>query len=139
MNTFALLLMVASLDYSPHIATVTRWAEFYGVPVDLALRLTVAESSMNARAVSREGSMGLLQVSKYWARELAWRAGVKGFKWWDADHSAHVGMAYLSRLHRRYGGDWVLAVAAYNCGSGRLESGRALPGETVEYLRRIFG
>jgi len=96
------------------------------------------ESDYRTEAVSSEGSRGLFQISAKWQAELAWFAGVKHFRWWSADDSAHVGLAYLARLHRRYG-DWVLAVAAYNCGPGRLESARALPNETIEYLRRIFG
>ena len=150
MTPFAALLLLASLHHSPHVATVTRWAEFYGVPVTLALRVADVESSMVPTAQSRRWVMvrhhwkreviarGLMQIHVRWQAELSAMAGVKGFHWWSADDSAHVGIAYLARLHRRYG-DWYLAVAAYNCGPGRLESARALPRETVEYLRRIFG
>ena len=132
------ILLTATLHAVPHEATITRWADFYGVPRWLALKVAEVESDYRTDAVSSEGSRGLFQISAKWQAELAWFAGVHGFRWWNADDSAHVGIAYLARLYRYYR-DWMLACAAYNCGSGRLESARALPSETVEYLRRIFG
>ena len=137
MSGLAFFLLTATLHAVPHEATIIRWADFYGVPRWLALKVAETESDFRTYAVSPEGSRGLFQISAKWETELAERAGVRRFRWWNADDSAHVGLAYLARLHRKYG-DWMLAVAAYNCGPGRLEGARALPRETVEYLRRIF-
>ncbi len=142
LSGLAFLLLTATLHAVPHEATITRWADFYGVPRWLALKVAETESIYDSAAVTFDAnggqSRGLFQINKRYQGELADRAGVRGFRWWNADDSAHVGLAYLARLHRRYG-DWMLAVAAYNCGPGRLESARALPSETIEYLRRIFG
>ncbi len=51
--------------------------------------------------------------------------GLKQAKSYDAsiDPFAATGAAldYLQKLHTEFNGDWLLALAAYNCGEGRVQ------------------
>lgn len=69
-------------------------------------------------ATSRAGARGLMQLMPSTASHVARRIGVS----WNrsllgvADANLHVGAAHLSALLRRYDGDPVAALAAYNAG-----------------------
>jgi membrane-bound lytic murein transglycosylase D len=84
--------------------------------------------------------MGLRQDSGYDGRR-------------DVLASTKAAMDYLTQLQRRLGGSWELAMAAYNCGPGRVESAQAanlragrpsdfwsldLPAETEAYVPQIL-
>lgn len=83
-------------------------------------------------------SRGLYQINARYERWLATQAGLKDFDWRSPDDSARVGIAYLSRLTAKYRGDLALALAAYNWGPGNVDSGKAWPAETIEYVRRVL-
>ena len=79
-------------------------------------------------------------LSVRYEREHFASAGVKWTPkaWRDFDTSVRVGMALMGRLLAKYKGDVRLALAAYNAGAARIDSGKAWPAETVEYVRRIL-
>jgi len=120
--------------------------EFRLDPV-LVFSVAWAESSLRPGVQSRRDckviARGLMQISVQWQDDLVthylgWCPS--NFDWRDPVHSAKLGCAYLAALVKRFG-VWG-GVAAYNCGPGRyleLAHGRALPAETVEYLRRVLG
>lgn len=98
---------------------------------------------------SSAGAIGVMQVMPKTAPEAARLAGLP----WDENayrtdesYNKLLGIAYLSELLRRYDGDVSKALAAYNAGSGRLESAvsshgenflAAMPAETQDYVARI--
>lgn len=95
---------------------------------------------------SSKGAVGIMQVMPDTAPEAAQLAGVK----WDpnayrtdAAYNELLGIAYFSQLLRKYDGDVVKALAAYNAGPGRTDrviAGNAnLPDETQDYIRKIVG
>lgn len=125
-------------------ATIDYWADVYLVPRDLARATPRHESSYRHLAVSRGKSGvriagGLFQINFSHARAHAASAGVRNFNWRNPNHSARVGIAYMSRLMIMYHRDRMLTVAAYNCGPGRLASAKPLPAETIRHLKKFFG
>jgi membrane-bound lytic murein transglycosylase D len=78
--------------------------------------------------------------------------------WWydgrrDIVESTRAALDYLQSLHDEFGGDWLLAIAAYNCGEALVEravamnraAGRSLdfwslwlPGETRAYVPKLL-
>jgi hypothetical protein len=97
-----------------------------------------AESFGDAAATSPQGAMGLMQIMpRTWA-ELRGRYGL-GANPYDPRDNILAGVAYLRELYDRYGPDGFLA--AYNAGPGRyeayLETGRALPSETLTYIAEV--
>ncbi len=96
----------------PHIANEI---EKRGLPMELAL-LPAVESAYQARVFSPRGAAGIWQF-------MGATGGQYGLErsWWydgrmDVVDSTRAALEYLSWLHRRYDGDWLLALAAYNSG-----------------------
>jgi membrane-bound lytic murein transglycosylase D len=90
------------------------------MPLELAL-LPVVESAFNPIAYSRARASGLWQFIADTGR----RYGLKQNWYYDGrrDVVASTGAAldYLQFLHDEFDGDWLLAIAAYNCGEARVE------------------
>jgi soluble lytic murein transglycosylase-like protein len=114
---------------------VEQAARRHGVPVQLALSVARTESSFHAHAISRTGAMGLMQLMPGTADALGVRDA------FDPTENTDGAARYLAQLTRRYRGDHLRAVAAYNLGPGRVpQSGPlALPGETRVYVQRVLG
>ena len=99
-----------------------------GMPPELTY-LPAVESGFRAWAVSRSGAAGLWQfmmnsISPYDIIVDEWQDGRRDF--WQATDAA------LSKLQYNYDrlGSWPLAIAAYNCGLGRIERAVAASGST---------
>jgi soluble lytic murein transglycosylase-like protein len=106
----------------------------HNLDVDLLASLVKAESGGNARAVSRTGARGLMQLMPGTASQL----GV-------ADSFAPVenvrgGSTYLDALLVRYHENLALALAAYNAGPGAVDKYRGIPpyAETRAYVARVI-
>jgi soluble lytic murein transglycosylase-like protein len=106
-----------------------------GVPQSLLRAVAQAESSMNPRAVSPKGAMGLMQLMPGTAADL----GVT--RPFDIGQNVMGGAQQLQAMLTRYNGNVPLALAAYNMGAHaldkRLAEHRALPRETRDYVARI--
>jgi membrane-bound lytic murein transglycosylase D len=89
--------------------------EARNMPRELAL-LPVIESAFEPYAYSRAQASGLWQFISDTGR----RFGLKQ-DWWydgrrDAIEATRAALDYLQELHDEFNGDWLLAIAAYNCG-----------------------
>jgi len=102
--------------YLHHVANEV---EARGMPGDLAL-LPVVESAFNPFAYSRAHASGLWQFiaptgERYGLRRNYWQDQRR-----DVLESTRAALEYLSQLHERFDGDWFLAIAAYNYGTGNV-------------------
>jgi membrane-bound lytic murein transglycosylase D len=97
--------------------------EARGMPLELAL-LPVVESAFNPVAYSRARAAGLWQFIPSTGR----RYGLKQNWYYDGRRdvlaATSAALDYLQFLHDEFDGDWLLAVAAYNC--GELNVARAI-------------
>lgn len=135
--------------YLYHIVTQL---EARHMPLELAL-LPVIESAYEPYALSRTRALGLWQFMS----GTGTRFGLKQ-NWWydgrrDVIESTRAALDYLQWLHDEFKGDWLLAIAAYNCGEMQVQqavqanqaAGRPtdfwnlrLPGETRAYVPKLL-
>ncbi|WP_116108623.1 lytic transglycosylase domain-containing protein [Lewinella sp. IMCC34191] len=108
--------------------------------------LAVAESMLVPGAVSPVSAAGLWQLMPETAREMGLRVDSIVDERLDLYRSTEAAVLMLKRLHGEFG-DWHLALAAYNCGNGRVRKAirlagtkqyskvqAFLPGETQRYV-----
>lgn len=118
-----------------------------GVPQELEY-LPVIESAINPNAVSRAGATGLWQFMASTGTGLGLEVNSLVDQRRDPELSTRQAVRYLKQLYDIYE-DWSLAIAAYNCGPGRVNQAlrRAgggkkdfweiyyyLPAETRDYI-----
>jgi membrane-bound lytic murein transglycosylase D len=135
--------------YLYHIVTQL---EARGMPLELAL-LPVVESAFEPYAYSRARASGLWQFipgtgSRFGLKQDWWYDGRR-----DVVESTRAALDYLQYLHDEFNGDWLLAIAAYNCGEATVErelranraAGRPtdfwalrLPRETRAYVPKLL-
>jgi len=112
------------------------------------------ESQFQFNALSPAGAVGLMQLMPRTAAEVARKEKMRKPRRRDLlkpQTNVALGAAYLSRLIREYGGDYLRAVAAYNAGEaavakwwGDAKGDPALFLENIAYretrfyLRRVF-
>ncbi len=94
-----------------------------------------AESAWDARAVSRTGAQGLMQIMPATARDLALTRP------FDPIENVRAGTAYLRQMLDQFEGRVALALAAYNAGPSTVMAYGGVPPypETVAYVRRVLG
>ena len=125
----------------PNRALVEREAEKFDLDPYLMAALIRQESAFDADATSRAGARGMMQLMPATARWLAGRLGVD----WDnaflgiADANVHLGAAHLADQLRRYNGEVVPALAAYNAGGSRANRWLRFPeaGDWFAFIERI--
>jgi soluble lytic murein transglycosylase-like protein len=119
-------------------AAIAAAAKRSGLPRAWIVAVMHAESGGDARAVSRAGAMGLMQLMPATWRALRARLRLGTDPFHEADNLL-AGAVYLRELHDQFGAPGFLA--AYNAGPGRyaqVMAGRArLPTETRAYLAKL--
>jgi len=136
----------------PFLWHVVQQVEDRDMPTEIAL-LPIVESGYNASARSYVGASGLWQFMPGTADHM----GLPRDWWYDGRNdviaSTHAALDYLTLLKDRYDGDWLLALAAYNAGPGRVDAALSraraeglddgywnleLPLETTEYVPKLL-
>lgn len=143
---------------------VYRWADANLVPRWLAMKTLLVESDADPFGTGNEWVKRKVRGKWKWVRgkvlaegafmiatkpedrlEHVTRAGMRlaDFDPWDAEDSARVGLCFMGALLVYFRGELRPSVAGYNSGRGTArawwEGRRALPAETVDYLRKVLG
>lgn len=90
----------------------------YGLPQELKA-MAVIESALNPIAVSRAGAKGMWQFMYTAAKEYGLQITSFVDERLDPLISAEAAAKYLKDSYRVFG-DWMLAIASYNCGPGNV-------------------
>lgn len=103
----------------PYFYHIVEQVEARGMPMELVL-LPVVESAFQPFAYSHGRAAGIWQFIPGTAR----RFGLK-INWWydgrrDIKAATTAALDYLEALNKRFDGDWLLALAAYNSGEGTV-------------------
>lgn len=137
---------------SPYLYHIVEEVERRDMPMEIAL-LPIIESAYRAEAYSPGKAAGIWQL----APGTGVRLGLKETAWYDGRRdvvaSTDAALDYLETLHDKFGGNWLHALAAYNCGEGTLKkaigrnraAGRPtdywsldLPAETEHFVPKLL-
>ena len=136
----------------PYLHHILDEVEANNIPGELAL-LPVVESAFIADAYSKADASGLWQFVPATGKEF----GLQQNDWYDGRRdvyaSTKAAAVYLKQLNDNFDGDWLLALASYNCGKGRVRKSIEkiedlnlatdcwsldLPEETEDYVPRLL-
>lgn len=78
------------------------------------------ESKFNEKAISRTGAVGLMQIMPETGEWIAEQLDEIYGNLDEPDRNIRYGIWYLSELEKEFGGNKVLALAAYNAGRGTV-------------------
>jgi membrane-bound lytic murein transglycosylase D len=122
----------------------------HGLPKELKY-LSVIESNLKAGAVSIAGAVGPWQIMDFEARRVGLTVNAHNDERVNYTKSTHAAARILKELYGQFN-DWLLVIAAYNCGQGRLrqairKSGSRnfwalqnfLPLETRNHVKKFIG
>jgi len=136
----------------PFLFYILEETKKHNLPTELVL-LPIVESAFRPFAYSHGRAAGLWQFIPSTGRAY----GLKQNWWYDGRRDIHAStqaaLKFLTRLHRVFDGDWLLALAAYNSGEGTVKKAMrknkkrnqptdfwslTLPKETVRYVPRLL-
>lgn len=122
----------------------------YGIPREMKY-LSVIESHLRPGLVSWAGAVGPWQLMPYEARRFGLRTDGAVDERTDFYKSTHVAAKLMKELYNEFG-DWLLVVAAYNGGAGRVRQAIRkagsrefwdlqyyLPEETRNHVKKFIG
>lgn len=119
----------------PYLHHIVEQVEARGMPSEIAL-LPAVESAFQPFAYSPARASGIWQFIP----ETGRRFGLRQTWWYDGRRdvvaSTRAALDYLAVLQEHFQGDWLLAIAAYNCGEGtvlRAVQEKQRRGETADF------
>lgn len=104
-----------------------------GIPDELKF-LTVVESALNPQAVSRSGAVGPWQFMSETAKGYGLVMDSYTDERKDPVKASYAAAKYLLEAHERIG-DWLLTIAAFNCGTGAVTRAIEKSGGIADFWR----
>ncbi len=118
--------------YRPQMVKMLREA---GLPEELSW-LPLIESGFNAKALSPAKALGLWQFIPSTGSNFGLKRNTYIDERLDFIKSTQAAISYLTKLHEIFG-DWPMALAAYNCGEGRLL--RIIEKQHIKHMNNFWG
>ncbi len=108
----------------------------YGLPAELKY-MAVIESALNPNAVSPAGATGLWQFMYSTGRFYGLTINSVVDERRDPVKSTHAAAKYIKDLYNIYN-DWILVIAAYNCGPGNVNKAIRRSGNKKDYWEIFY-
>ena len=108
-----------TLRAEPYMYWIVEQIQKRKMPMELVL-LPIVESAFDPHATSSANAAGIWQIVSSTGRNY----GLKQNQWYDGRRdvvaSTKVALDMMQRLNKMFDGDWLLTIAAYNSGEGRV-------------------
>ncbi|MGX5818694.1 transglycosylase SLT domain-containing protein [Chitinophaga lutea] len=127
-NRYSQHLAVMVERSAPYFGMIEQIFDDHGIPVEMKY-LAVIESGMTHNARSRVGAVGMWQFMSGTARIFGLNVGKKVDERKDFYKSTVAAAKYLNELYDQFD-DWLLVVAAYNCGAGGVQRAQRVSGRS---------
>lgn len=101
-------------------ATIEKYCKEFAVPEANMFALVRSESFFDAKISSFAGAVGLTQLMKETAGDIAKKLKISEFDLKDSDTNLRFGTFYLAELYRRCDNKWLMAFFSYNAGISRV-------------------
>ncbi|SFE38530.1 LysM peptidoglycan-binding domain-containing protein [Thermoflexibacter ruber] len=115
-RNYTLRLMAKRTLYFP---LFEKYLKEYGLPDQLKY-LSIVESALEPKALSRAGALGLWQFMLQTGRMMGLSANAFVDERMDPEKATIAACRYLKFLYETFDQNWELALAAYNCGPGTV-------------------
>ncbi|MBS0287533.1 MAG: transglycosylase SLT domain-containing protein [Proteobacteria bacterium] len=133
---------------SPYLFYILEEVEKRGMPSEIAL-LPIIESDFNPHTLSHKGALGLWQIMPSLGKIHGLKQNASYDARKDVYESTKAALDHLQYLHKKFNGNWLLAIAAYNCGEARLARAMRqnktndfwalkLPKETMNFVPKLL-
>uniref|UniRef100_UPI004049D780 transglycosylase SLT domain-containing protein n=1 Tax=Daejeonella sp. TaxID=2805397 RepID=UPI004049D780 len=143
-NTYVQKYIDTYINRKEHIGKMLGLSEYYfpiiekalieiGLPDELKY-ITVIESSLNPNAVSRSGAVGPWQFMYTTAKDYGLTMDTYTDERKDPQKASLAAAHYLQDAYKSIG-DWLLAIAAYNCGTGAVTRAIAKSGGVADFWK----
>jgi soluble lytic murein transglycosylase len=104
--------------------SIEKYAHLNKLDPALVAAVIKTESNFNPFAMSNKDARGLMQITPQTGRWIAERMNLKEYDddmLYDPVINIRLGCWYINYLFNYYGGDFTLAIAAYNGGNGNVD------------------
>jgi membrane-bound lytic murein transglycosylase D len=109
-----------------------KYLKEYGLPEQLKY-LSIVESALDPKALSRAGALGLWQFMLPTGRMFGLSANAFVDERMDPEKATIAACKYLKFLYETFDQNWELALAAYNCGPGTVSRAIRRAGGTKDF------
>ncbi len=116
-------------DY--YLPTIERILRSYGLPPELKY-LPIIESALMPEALSPMAAAGIWQFIPSTGRLYGLQVNRQIDERYDLEKATHAAARYLRNAYQIFG-DWLLVIAAYNCGQGRVLRAIKMAGGRKDY------
>ena len=110
------------IKYQKHI---NHYSQKFSINSDLLAALIYVESRFENRSESSQGAVGLMQLMPSTAIWVAKKLDKKDFELddlYDPETNIEFGSWYFSHLRKKFNGDLIKTLAAYNAGEGNVNN-----------------
>ena len=135
-------------EKTPYAESINRYAREAGISPQIVESIIQAESSFQPRSVSKAGAYGLMQIMPATWRQVNEDRKICNSRhqgectsecYYNGDLNIQIGTLYLAKLVKKYQGNMILALAAYNAGPGTVDYYKDIPPypETMIYTEKV--